>query len=257
MIESIGAERFIAKIHLNQLYGVFGRKLDLLETINIHKNMLPWFLVNRVVSEVITVTPNIRTILVKNNLNLSSLSDLNEELKINLKSEQFPVKSNVAIAAAVTAYARIHMMQFKLDDNIAYTDTDSIFTTSKLPDNMVGNELGQMKDELNGKTIDEAYFLGIKKYGYYYHDDNGNKITASVFSGYERDALCFEDVEQIAKGSPITKEIPTRFYKTMKDLSIEIKPTTTTITKSDFKELINNTYLPLHISKNSKKTIDI
>ena len=34
---STGPARFIAKMHLNALYGIFGRKHDLLETRNIYK----------------------------------------------------------------------------------------------------------------------------------------------------------------------------------------------------------------------------
>ena len=33
-----GAERFIAKLHLNSLYGMFGRKLDMLQTITVTPN---------------------------------------------------------------------------------------------------------------------------------------------------------------------------------------------------------------------------
>ncbi len=40
------------------------------------------------------------------------------------------VKSNVAIAAAVTSYARIHIYKYKMLAGCHYTDTDSIFTTS-------------------------------------------------------------------------------------------------------------------------------
>jgi hypothetical protein len=251
--KSDGAKRFIAKMHLNQIYGVFGRKLDLLETINIHRNMLPWFLFNRVVSEVITVTPTISTILVKNNLNLSSLSDLNEELKINLKSSQYPVKSNVAIAAAVTSYARIHMMQFKLEDTIAYTDTDSIFTTAKLQDHMVGKELGQMKDELNGCIIKEAYFLDIKKYGYYYLDKNGVIKNSSVFSGIDRDSLTFDEVRNIFNGVVLTKTSKERFVKTFKTLQIKVITINISINFNPFKELLDNVYQPVTVHNGSIK----
>jgi hypothetical protein len=37
---SKGGERFIAKMHLNQLYGIFGRKHDFLETINTFTNQI-------------------------------------------------------------------------------------------------------------------------------------------------------------------------------------------------------------------------
>jgi hypothetical protein len=58
------------------------------------------------------------------------------------------------------------MIPFKLDDSCVYTDTDSIFTTKPLSIKDVGNEIGLFKDELNGNKIEEAYFLGIKQYGY-------------------------------------------------------------------------------------------
>lgn len=48
-----------------------------------------------------------------------------------------------------------------------------------------------MKDELNGLSIKEAYFLGIKKYGYQYYDRNDKLITISVFAGVRRDSLTF------------------------------------------------------------------
>jgi hypothetical protein len=70
------------------------------------------------------------------------------------------------------------MMQFKLDSGCLYTDTDSIFTSNKLPDNLINDEIGSMKDELSGKTIDKAYFLGIKKYGYKIGDQEKSTIKA-------------------------------------------------------------------------------
>ena len=74
------------------------------------------------------------------------------------------------------------MMQYKiwlikLGLKLYYTDTDSMFVDGELPQYLIGNELGKMKDELNGGSIKKAYFLGIKKYGYI---DN-NDITHSVF----------------------------------------------------------------------------
>ena len=48
------------------------------------------------------------------------LSELNSCLEINLKKVESLVKSNVAIAAAVTAYSIIHMIKYKLKDGIYY-----------------------------------------------------------------------------------------------------------------------------------------
>jgi hypothetical protein len=71
---------------------------------------------------------------------------------------------NVAIASAITAYARIHMTQFKNnpDFNLYYSDTDSIYIDKPLKNNLVSNtELGLMKLE---NTISKAIFLSPKVY---------------------------------------------------------------------------------------------
>ena len=81
------------------------------------------------------------------------LKELNSSLKNKFSSEptsEKVVKSNVSIAAAVTSYARIQMIKYKLKYDIYYTDTDSIFTSNDLPELEVGTELGMMKDELMG-----------------------------------------------------------------------------------------------------------
>lgn len=57
------------------------------------------------------------------------------------------------VASAVTSYARILMTPYKLNTDIAYTDTESIITTKPLPSHLIGKELGQMKDELEGGII--------------------------------------------------------------------------------------------------------
>ena len=71
---------------------------------------------------------------------------------------------NVAIASAITAYARIHMTQFKNNPNfiLYYSDTDSAYLDRPLPDYMVSNtELGKMKLE---HVLDKAIFLSPKVY---------------------------------------------------------------------------------------------
>ena len=72
---------------------------------------------------------------------------------------------NIAIASAVTAYARIHMSEFKnnpLLPNLYYTDTDSAYFDGPLPDNFISQSiLGKMK--LEG-IFDKALFLPPKVY---------------------------------------------------------------------------------------------
>jgi hypothetical protein len=159
-----------------------------------------------------------------------------------------PIKSNVAIAAAVTSYARIHMIPFKIDPNTLYTDTDSIFTLKPIDPRLLGDGLGLMKDEMNGLVIKEALFLGPKQYGYRYLDKNGNIIEKSVFSGVARDSLTFEQLKSIHQGKTITQTIPNRFYKSFNTLNIDIKDTSITIKRNNNKLLVNNQYLPININ---------
>jgi hypothetical protein len=71
---------------------------------------------------------------------------------------------NIAIASAITAYARIHMSQFKNnpDFKLYYTDTDSAYFDRPLPDYMVDRKtLGKMKLE---NIVKKAVFLAPKLY---------------------------------------------------------------------------------------------
>ena len=69
---------------------------------------------------------------------------------------------NVAVASAVTAYARIYMSKFKNQKYpLYYSDTDSIYIDEKLPEELVGDKIGQFKLENIFKDI---VFLGPKIY---------------------------------------------------------------------------------------------
>ena len=243
---SIGPERFIAKMHLNQLYGIFGRKHDLLETRNIYKEDLDKFISSRVIKTIIPINDKIITLLMHSNIKDDLIKKLNIELDTDISNYYYLVKANVAIASAVTSYSRIHMIPFKIDGNCVYSDTDSIFTTKNLKSTLIGSDLGLMKDELSGSTILEAYFLGIKRYGYQYLE-NDKLITRSVFSGVSRNSLTFPEILHLSKGLSLTKEIPLRFYKSLNSLSVTIKSTKITISRSLDKPLINNNYLAKHL----------
>lgn len=131
---------------------------------------------------------------------ISQLNSLFEsEFSSDSEFSKSIIPSNVAIAAAVTSYARIEMIKYKINYDIYYTDTDSIFTSDDLTNLELGNEIGLMKDELKGNKINEAYFLGIKQYGYKYFDNN-KLIEKSVFAGVSRDSLTFNDVKNIFNG---------------------------------------------------------
>lgn len=255
-IEKIPSKRYIAKLHLNTLYGIFGRRNEILKIITIPKEDINIYLTVYIIKAIIDINSNFFNLLVYSNINDKMIDQLNSTLKIELKSKRELIKSNVAIASAVTAYARIHMIQFKVGEyakHIVYTD--SIFTTKELPKSMIGDDLGLMKKELEGHIISEAYFFGIKKYGFKYTDNEGNIINKSVFAGIERDSLSWNKIETLAKDDILIIPQKENFVKTINDLNIQIiKPEVNSNIKiSKFssspyeKKLNSNNYLPIEL----------
>jgi len=54
-------------MHLNQLYGIFGRKHDLLETRNVYID-LEEFICTRVIKSIITINDRVFTLLMHKNI---------------------------------------------------------------------------------------------------------------------------------------------------------------------------------------------
>jgi hypothetical protein len=158
-----GALRLLAKLHLNTLYGYFGRRRTLIETKNVYnKDLLEYYGKYTIFSE-ININKNISTILMSSNMDYDLINEINEETNLDLISKFRSIKSHVGIAAAVTSYSRIEMIKFKMEldklgINLYYTDTDSIFVDGELPQHLVGNELGLMKDELKVGLLKKLIF---------------------------------------------------------------------------------------------------
>jgi len=81
---STGPERFIAKMHLNQLYGIFGRKHDLLETINIYKEDLEIYISSRIIKTIIPINDKITALLMHKNVKDDLIKELNSELDLEI-----------------------------------------------------------------------------------------------------------------------------------------------------------------------------
>lgn len=245
--ESKGSQRFVAKMHLNQLYGYFGRSLECLETYNIKNSELQSYLSQYIVKNIMEVDDDTSVILVSKGINFDIQSHfiLDETFSnvgmIPLYSNTSPVLSNVAIASAVTSYARIRMMPVK-DLNCCYTDTDSVITTVPLDSYLMGKELGLFKDELDGKKISKGVFLGIKQYGYII--DGSEK---SVFAGVPRDSIKYAELEAIGRGEVLNKKVNNKFFKSMKDLKMKIMSSSLNIKANNNKILINNRYFPINV----------
>jgi hypothetical protein len=146
-----------AKLLLNYLYGRFGMDDSFINTKIINKRDYLKF-EGKIKEGIIDILE------LKDNY-LVQYKDPQMELKTVLDNGTETHNVNIAIASAVTAYARIHMSQFK-NNNILpflyYTDTDSLYFDGPLPDHMVNPiRLGTLK--LEG-VYDEAIFLAPKVY---------------------------------------------------------------------------------------------
>ncbi len=253
---SSGVQRHIAKLHLNTLYGAFGRRSESLTTMFVNGDKLTTYLTKYIVKTVVDLGDDKFLLLVVTNQDSKIINQLKITFHNDFVNPPSFVKNNVAIAAAVTAYGQIHMMGIKDTDLVLYSDTDSAITSQPLPNHMIGDGLGKLKDELNGGVIDRAYYLGIKKYVYQYKLDN-KLVDKSVFSGVPRNTLSFTDIEQLVndKGQTLTKLVPNRFVRSLNNLSMVIKPAKVSIHFKPHKQLSNGVYLPPHVDL-LKPTLD-
>jgi hypothetical protein len=152
----------IAKLLMNSLYGKFGMKL---ETTVVDMYDISTDEGKAHFREMVDILQ----------LNIKDFIKIDETIII-VRNSRVPLKYdeeldmyhgqdiNIAIASAITAYARIKMSFFKNNPlfKLYYSDTDSAVIDRPLPDFMVGNGLGQMKLE---HTINKAIFLAPKVYG--------------------------------------------------------------------------------------------
>jgi len=185
-----GVERFIAKGLLNNLYGFFGRDYRLIKTFKIENELLNEFLTN-----------SLDTI-----LNIEKLEEYSL-IKLIEVNDSYQIKSNVAISSAITSWARIIMHPYLTLSFVLYSDTDSIFTSKSIDPILIGKEIGKFKDELKGYIIKEIIFLGPKRYGYWFIDNNNKKIEKSVYAGLERDSLTFKEIRKLYLKSPFKRLI--------------------------------------------------
>lgn len=165
----------IAKLLLNSSYGRLGMKDNFGKTKFYNKDKFNNF-INRLSPAKLACLEDV-TQYGEDHYLVQTLKDLTDNI---LDSDRENHYVNVALAAAITAEARIFMSQFKNREDIKlyYTDTDSIFINlspeelNKLFLNIIGNGLGQLKLEY---IIDKAVFLGPK--AYCLKLDNGDNIV--------------------------------------------------------------------------------
>jgi hypothetical protein len=99
--------------------------------------------------------------------------------------------SNVAIAAAITAYSIIIIAPYKRigGNECFYSDTDSVFIQNKLDSSLIGADIGQIKLEYQIHII----FISPKLYGFV----TGDNTTIIKVKGFNSDIITMEDIESL------------------------------------------------------------
>lgn len=163
----------ISKILMNSLYGRMGLRQELTEY-----SLMPSCKV-----EDFSIKCGDSETLIKDVLEFDSC---NSSLVITSKdSDQVELKSSVAIAAAITAYARMELAPILLDESldIMYIDTDSYKCKQKITDlerykHLDHDGLGALKYE---ETYSESLFLIPKVYGGIIKESNKEFVKVKGF----------------------------------------------------------------------------
>jgi hypothetical protein len=173
----------ISKLLMNSLYGRFGMHEETFLTKNDivnNKELIEMMEDNNIFDIMDLGDDSYLITYIPNNKDNDDDSLFNNMTHFNI---------SISLSAAITAYARIHMSQFKKSNNkykLLYSDTDSIAINKALPDNMIGKELGKMKLEY---IFNKAVYLGPKVYGGITTED---KEIVKV-KGYKNKDQLFED----------------------------------------------------------------
>jgi hypothetical protein len=173
----------ISKLLMNSLYGRFGMHLETFLTKNDivdNKKLIEMMEDNNILDIMNLGDDSYLITYIPNNKDNDDDSLFNNMTHFNI---------SISLSAAITAYARIHMSQFKRKNNeynLLYSDTDSIAIDQPLPDNMIGKDLGKMKLEY---IFNKAVYLGPKVYGGI--TTEGTEIIK--VKGYKNKDQLFED----------------------------------------------------------------
>ncbi|XP_028408798.1 uncharacterized protein LOC114531373 [Dendronephthya gigantea] len=153
--------RALAKLMLNSFWGKFAQR---------SKYQRPrWLRTSRYFELLSSDQYEIHDVkIVNDNMLEVQYKNTNEFLEVNNKT-------NIVIAAFTTAYARLKLYDLldTLGERALYYDTDSVIYVSKENElePPLGNYLGDLTDELNGKYITTFMSGGPKNYAYYTNDN--------------------------------------------------------------------------------------
>jgi hypothetical protein len=205
---------YIAKILMNSSYGRFGMddRFDEIRIMNEkdYKKFEKKYI--NFINDII-ILDNKYLVKIKNQDDLNNFLD-NGSLNHNI---------NIAIAAAITSYARIEMSQYKNNPNykLYYTDTDSIYINKPLPDSMVSEmELGKMKLEF---ISNKAIFLAPKVYGYLTKTNEEIIKIKGLTKETIKNNITLENLKQLLIKDNKLEAKQTKWFKSLTEGQINLK----------------------------------
>lgn len=204
----------ICKLLLNSLYGRFG----------MNPRVESYKLVDR--SKVFSKLHSDEIILSESKMLIANELIKNQDVT-NLKGNYLQI--SLPIAMATTAYARMNMYTYKklLDQDLLYTDTDSVMCTKPLAAHFVGSGLGMMKLEY---VATRAVFLAPKVYaieladGYKEHKDAVDGVIYKIKGAKKGHGLNYKIFMELLYKNTVHKiENQQREFKIFKDNTINLQ----------------------------------
>ena len=195
---------FIAKILLNSLYGRFGMDDNFNEFNIIHKDYFNDFQ-NKFFDNILGTVKLGDYILV--------------EFKNQIEEDSSSHNVSIGIASSITAYARIHMSQFKNNPkiNLYYSDTDSAYTDSELDESLISDTiLGKLKLE---HICSKAIFLSPKVY---FLETEQGKIIYKVKGLSHNIELSMNDFNNLLYKDAFIKKSQTKWMRNLSEGQIKL-----------------------------------
>lgn len=217
----------IAKLTLNSLYGKFGTEPVMENHIILDSKKAKGYHDKYVVTNVIDLG---------NNKEL--LSYFKPDNKFTENNKPSSKNTSIAVALAITAYARIHMSHLKkaavdLGLVIYYMDTDSLALSGELDDTFIGSGLGKLKLE---HVFNEVVYLAPKVYAGRTDSYDYIKVKGA------KNSVSFEEIKTLLqKNNEPIKINQEKWYKHIDEGHISVKEEIYTLMLTDNKrELIFN-----------------
>lgn len=201
--------RTLAKLVLNSLWGKFGQRTSLPESKILHT-----------ASEIYDYYEKIRMgiIMEKGHQPIGNVAFMKKFVRPGKWN-----KKNVAIAAFVTANARLRLWEVmdKLGDRVLYHDTDSvIYERCSQNDTMIqeGCFLGDWESETGDRMIYQFVGLAPKTYAYRYINSSGEMVECVKSKGFTINAetksiLTFDTYKDLLFQRVGKVDIPTTFFR--------------------------------------------